>query len=88
MEVAQIDWDGRTTRVDWVPVREVTLESGVPRLKLDDGAMVGASGGGIFFQGQHIANNWRVEEQIDASGAVVGQFTTVALNSTQVVAAQ
>ena len=85
MEVAQIDWDGATTRVDWTKVQEVKLDDGVPRLVLDDGAMPGASGGGIFWQGNHVANNWRLEEMIEASGDVVDSVTTVALNSVEVV---
>lgn len=85
MTVAQIDWDGETTRVDWTTVREVTLDDGVARLVLDDGAMRGASGGGIFYQGNHVANNWRLEERVGANGDVLDAVTTVALNTTEVV---
>jgi hypothetical protein len=85
MEVAQIDWDGATTRVDWTTIQEVKLEDGAPRLVLEDGAIPGASGGGIFLNGFHVANNWRIEEQVDASGAVVDTVTTVALNTAMVV---
>jgi hypothetical protein len=81
MEVAQVDWDGETARVDWVNVKEVILNNGTPRLVLDDGVLQGASGGGIFWQGIHVANNWQLHEKIDASGAVVEAVTTVALNS-------
>jgi hypothetical protein len=84
MEVAQIDWDGETTRVDWTTIQEMKLEDGAPRLVLEDGAIPGASGGGIFWNGFHVANNWRIEEQVDASGAVVDTVTTVALNTAQV----
>lgn len=85
MEVAQIDWDGEKARVDWVAVSDFTVEKGVPRIALADGATVGASGGGIFWQGYHIGNNWRVEEQLDNMGDVIGQSTTAALNSPLVV---
>lgn len=88
MEVAQIDWDGSTTRVDWTTVQEVKLGDGIPRLVLDDGAMPGASGGGIFWQGKHIANNWKLEMMIEGSGDVVDSVTTVALNSAQVTGFQ
>lgn len=84
MEVAQVDWDGTSTRVDWATVQEVHVEDGVPRLVLADDTMIGASGGGVFWQGTHVANNWRLEEQIEATGAIVGWVTTVALNSAQV----
>ena len=85
MEVAQVDWDGATTRVDWTTIQEVEIEDGVPRLVLNDGAIPGASGGGIFLGGAHVANNWRLEEQIGTQGEIVGLQTTVALNSIEVV---
>ena len=85
METAQIDWDGATTRVEWTVIQEVSVEDGVPRLVLANGTKVGASGGGVFWQGIHVANNWRLEERLDANGNVVGAVTTVALNSARVV---
>jgi hypothetical protein len=85
MEVAQIDWDGATTRVDWVKVQMVNMSDGVPALVLDDGAIPGASGGGIFRNGYHVANNWRVEEKLDSAGEVIAAATTVALNMSPVV---
>lgn len=85
MEVGQVDWDGQLTRVDWTTVREVVLDDGLARLVLDDGAMVGASGGGIFYQGDHVANNWRLEERVDGNGEVVEAVTTVALNTAEVI---
>jgi hypothetical protein len=85
MEVAQVDWDGAVTRIDWTSIKEVILEDGVPRLVLADGAMPGASGGGIFHNGSHVANNWRLEERLESSGEVVSAVTTVALNSAQII---
>jgi hypothetical protein len=85
MEVAQVDWDGSMTRVDWTTVQEVKLDGGAPLLLLEDGVMLGASGGGIFWQGKHIANNWLLRQMFDASGTLVDSMTTVALNSAQVV---
>jgi hypothetical protein len=84
MEVAQIDWDETTTRVDWTTVQEVKMDDGAPMLVLEDGVMAGASGGGIFGEGTHIANNWKLRQMIDASGNVTDSVTTVALNSAQV----
>jgi hypothetical protein len=81
MEVAQIDWDGESSRVDWVPVSDFIVDTGVSRIILADGAKVGASGGGIFLQGFHIANNWRIEEKLDNLGNVISQISTAALNS-------
>lgn len=84
MEVAQVDWDGATTRVDWVTVQEVKVEDGVPRLVLADDVTPGASGGGIFWRGVHIANNWAMVQQFEGSGALVNTVTKVALNSAQI----
>ncbi len=81
MIAAQIDWDGSTTRVDWTIIREVIVDDGVPRLVLEDGSIVGASGGGIFWKGVHIANNWTLNETIGADGIVLSQISTAALNS-------
>ncbi len=79
-EVAQIDWDGDTTRVDWVRVKDVVLDNGTPRLVLDDGVLVGASGGGIFWQGVHVANNWLFQAKVGESGGTYDEVTTAALN--------
>ena len=80
MEVAQVDWDGVETRIDWTTIQEVDIEDGVPRLVLDDDVMRGASGGGIFWQGTHIANNWLLVQHYGESGALT-ETTKVALNS-------
>ena len=84
MEVAQVDWDGATTRVDWTTVQGVDVEDGVPRLVLADGVTLGASGGGIFWQGIHIANNWLSVQYYGNSGTLTDTTTKVALNSTPV----
>ncbi len=84
MEVAQVDWDGATTRVDWTTVQEVDVEDGVPRLVLADGVTLGASGGGIFWHGIHIANNWLLVQHYGKSGTLTDTTTKVALNSTPV----
>jgi hypothetical protein len=81
MEVAQIDWDGERASVKWVPIEEITVNRGVPQIKLASGVMAGASGGGIFWQGEHIANNWRVKITLDGMDNVIDQTTTAALNS-------
>ncbi len=80
-EVAQVDWDGKTARVDWVKVQDVILDDGAPRLVLDDAVLPGASGGGIFYGSIHVANNWQLQESIDTTGAVVEAVTAAALNS-------
>lgn len=80
MEVAQVGWAGMTARVDWVKVQEVILDDGAPRLVLDDGVSPGASGGGIFYNGVHVANNWRLQETIETTGSAVEAVTAVTLN--------
>lgn len=84
MEVAQVDWDGALTRVDWTIVHEISVTEGTPRLVLADDARNGASGGGIFWQGIHIGNNWTRVEQYASSGTLLGSVTKVALNSPRV----
>jgi hypothetical protein len=83
-EVAQIDWDGTTARVDWTTVQAVNAEDEVTQLVMADALMPGASGGGVFFNGQHLANNWTTVEEIDNTGAIVGQYSTAAIDSSQV----
>lgn len=84
MEVAQIDWDGSATRVDWTTILEVKLDEGIPFLVLEDGVKLGASGGGIFWEGKHIANVWQLRRVLDSSDNVIDTETTVALNTAQV----
>jgi hypothetical protein len=85
MEVAQVDWDGRTSRVDWTTVQAVQESGGTPILVLDDAVLPGASGGGIFWNGYHVANTWRFEEQLTATGELIDAISVVALNSASVV---
>lgn len=82
MEVAQVDWDGSKTRIDWVTVREVHHEGEMSWIVLDDDAKEGASGGGIFWQGIHIGNNWRRETHVLGENAL--DVTRAALNSEQI----
>lgn len=83
--VAQIDWDGENTRVDWATLDNPLVEGGVPQTFLADGALRGASGGGVFWQGQHIGNNWAVRQIMDSQGNILSERTRVALNPAEVV---
>jgi hypothetical protein len=80
MEVAQVDWDGSTAHVDWVRVSAIRNEDGTEVLELDNFVQQGASGGGVFFGGFHLANNWLRATNESASGVVTGQFTIAALD--------
>jgi hypothetical protein len=82
MEVAQIDWDGQIAHVDWVRVTAVHFEGDTPYLELDNFVQQGASGGGVFYEGVHIANNWfRSTDRTADSGEVVRQASVAALNN-------
>jgi hypothetical protein len=84
MEVAQVDWDGSNTHVDWVTIEGIITDGGTPRLELDNYVEGGASGGGVFWGGYHIANNWyRATTNNANSGAVIRQYSAAALNSAQ-----
>jgi hypothetical protein len=87
MEVAQIGWDGATAHVDWVTINQVRTEHGTPRLELANVVAPGASGGGVFWNGYHIANTWsQVTTSDENSGVVLRQYSVAALNSPLVTA--
>jgi hypothetical protein len=91
MELAQIDWDGTTTHVDWVKILSVSSKAGVPIVTVDNCVGHGASGGGVFWQGQHIGNNWSRSSQCsqaagDGELLFHGQRTTVALDGAALTA--
>ena len=81
MHVAQVDWDGERAHIDWVAVDKIVTQEGTPRLVLSHGVSRGASGGGVFWNGYHIANNWSLVESIGTNGTVLSQVTVAALNS-------
>ena len=80
MKVAQVDWDGRCTRIDWTVVDDIA-EFGRSRiLKMDDPIRLGASGGGIFYNGSHIANNWMLTLGLGDDGNIVYEHSSAILN--------
>jgi hypothetical protein len=80
-EVAQIDWDGEQAYVIWTTVTQIFKQHPSPHLQLDHYVMVGASGGGIFWQGHHVANNWAHATLTNPdSGAFTRAYTVTALN--------
>lgn len=74
--IAQVDWDGTASRVDWT----VLSKSGRD-LALDDGLLPGASGGGVYWQGRHVGNNWTTVEELGRNGAVLRRYSVAAANS-------
>jgi hypothetical protein len=82
MEVAQIDWDNEIGHVEWVLIKDVITENGIPRLILDNHVVSGSSGGGVFWNGYHIANTWSQVMVYDENReTVMDQFSVAALNS-------
>lgn len=81
-EVAQINWDNETASVEWVNIKSVLTTDGTPRIELNNPVIKGASGGGIYWNGIHIGNNWKTITVQDANGgAILDAFSTAALNS-------
>ena len=82
MEVAQVDWDGSTAFVKWVQIDDIVTVDGIPALELASFVTQGASGGGVFWNGYHIANNWsRATELAQNSAAVIRQYSVAALDT-------
>ena len=86
-EVAQVTWDGTETTVQWVRVADVRSDDGTPVVALDSVAEKGASGGGVFYEGYHVGNNWyRATEEQATTGEVLRRYTVAALNVTALMA--
>jgi len=86
MELAQINWDEETAHVDWVKLEKVVTDQHVPLVEVDNFALKGASGGGLFWNGYHVGNTWaRNLEKNSETGEVERLYTLVALNALEVV---
>lgn len=86
-EVAQIVWDGAAAHVNWVTIDDISTENDTPRLELDSQVTLGASGGGVFWNGYHVANTWYQAAVTDETGeAILRQYSVAALNSPQIAA--
>lgn len=82
-EVAQINWDGQTTWVEWPRVTAVYPQHEPPCMELASQPQLGASGGGIFWQGQHIGNTWLKGIRTGEANGGTCQYSKVVLNSVQ-----
>jgi hypothetical protein len=80
-EVAQIDHDGEHSFITWTRVNEVITNDGVPRITMQNDLIGGASGGGVFWNGFHIANSWGIIEHVGEDGQVYLRTSVAALNS-------
>ena len=85
-KLAQINWDGVQTRVDWTTIQEIKRDGLVKKAVVTSELSQGSSGGGIFWHGYHVGNNWAVVYEYGANGTLLGHYSTVALNSQQVAA--
>jgi hypothetical protein len=84
MEVAQIDWDGAQAHVEWTAIDAMATSGGTPRLELANSVEIGASGGGVFWNGYHIANTWFRGTEYGGSDIVMREYDVAALNSAQI----
>ena len=85
MEIAHIDWNGETAHVDWTLVEVVATDGGTAHIQVNNYAMKGASGGGAYWNGQHVGNIWARNLEKDANtGEVTRLYTLIALNAINV----
>ena len=84
VEVAQVVWDGENTHIEWVAVDEVVIDGKTPQLILKNQIESGSSGGGIFLNGYHVANNWMSVEFASEGRPLNDLFSIAALNSERV----
>ncbi len=84
-ELAQINWDGWQARVVWVQIDKLKLSEAVPQIQVNNFLRHGSSGGGVYWNGLHIGNNWARNSEADAaSDAVTRRYSIIALNSAAV----
>jgi hypothetical protein len=79
MEVAQVLWNGRYTSLQWTTIEKV-VDEGVPRIELHSTLGAGSSGGGVFWQGQHIGNNLSRTRVRGPQREILRMFSTATLN--------
>ena len=88
LELAHIDWNGEKAHVDWVLVEEVITNGATPHIQVNNFAKDGASGGGLYWNGIHVGNNWAINWEKDPNtGDVIRRYTIIALNSLDVAMA-
>ena len=60
----------------------VQAEAATPQAVLENFVEQGASGGGVFYDGVHVANNWfRSTDRQAETGDVLRQYSVAALNT-------
>ena len=82
VEVAQIDWNGGATQLHWAGIDRVIADDDPSRVEMRTLIGPGSSGGGVFWQGTHVANNWfRVISREADRGRIVDSYSMAALNT-------
>jgi hypothetical protein len=85
--VAQINWDKNTAYVQWTIVESVDQKDETAVMKLNSCLVPGSSGGGVFVNGVHIANNWsRSVGCGDSPSNEIQPYSLAALNTTELLA--
>lgn len=86
MEVAQIDWDGSSSRVRWEKIESVKEVGSTLAIRLANCVALGSSGGGVFWEGIHIGNNWSRSTFCETTKSTGNDrnYSLVALNSARV----
>lgn len=86
MEVAQVNWDGNQAYIQWTTVEAVGRRGDTPVMKLADCLIPGSSGGGVFVNGVHVANNWSRSLGCDEATSNEAQdYSVAALNSAELL---
>jgi hypothetical protein len=86
--VAQVSWDEEQAFVQWAQVKALADEKGTSVIDLNECLIPGSSGGGVFLNGTHIANNWsRSAGCVEGADDAVLLYSTAALNSAELLAA-
>lgn len=86
--VAQVNWDNEQAFVQWTEVETAFSDDGTPVLQLADCLVPGSSGGGVFLNGVHIANNWsRSMGCVEGADDGASLYSKAALNSAELLAA-
>ncbi|MCL4872360.1 MAG: RHS repeat-associated core domain-containing protein, partial [Anaerolineae bacterium] len=79
-KVVVITWDGTnvgSTYAVWANITTIADENGIPSFAIDIKLPGGASGGGIYFNGVHIANNWKTHLDLTGSWGAINPLWSI-----------
>ena len=84
-KVAQIDWDGTSTYIAWATIETIKTISDTPTVQLSNRIAQGASGGGVYWNGIHIGNNWKTSTDIITPIEKAESYSHAALNTLHIL---